>query len=165
MTSRHQTSDTMPKIDGVITREADHLMTRPGQPSRDESMFGDPIPPTHKVIVYKRECEQRFEGEDPIYDPATAPAIPQDHIAPNRAFGPWRKQENREDGKWINGEHVEVYWTAPYYVVQGKTVYQGTVYMTEDPEERLRKNIERINRKRERKRQQKREQEHEKRKE
>lgn len=131
-------------IDGVQMRPSDHLTWRYGDPSRDRNLKGEPIGSDRKVIVRKKECRTYDEHGREKLDPTPAPAIPQRHVARGKAFGNWRKSDDPSRKKWIDGEEHEVYWTAPYYVVMGNTVYQGPVYSDVDPHKKAREKAARI---------------------
>lgn len=131
------------RIDGVQMRPSDHLTWRYGDPSRDKNLKGEPIGSDKKVIVRKKKCRTYTEHGQEKVDPAPAPAIPQRHVSRNKAFGNWRKQDN-DQTKWIDGNEYRIYWTAPYYVVMGNTVYQGPVYSDVDPYKKAREKAARI---------------------
>jgi hypothetical protein len=108
----------------VLTCEVDparwtpHLRSRPGRPSKDLSMWGTPIPQDHHVVTRPEV------GTNPVIDcpeaavEARAPILPQVHLTPNLACGPWR-QEDRQRGKFYDEREAKIHWCAPPYVVAG----------------------------------------------
>jgi hypothetical protein len=119
----------MPTINGILLREADHLIARDAMEG-DENYLGSRIQPGRKVVVSRKNCET-IGGEA---DPTTAEPIPQVHAESDYwAYGQWRHQRNRDDGRWIDGEKYTEYYTCPVYYIRGSQVYQGSIYSSTDP--------------------------------
>jgi len=119
---------------------APHLRSRPGRPSKDLSMWGTPIPQDHHVVTRPEV------GTTPVIDcpeaavEARAPMLPQVHLTPNLACGPWRR-EGGQRGKFFDEREAKIYWCAPYYVVAGGLVYEGSLYALSDPDEAMRQYV------------------------
>jgi len=125
----------VPTINGILFRKADHYTARDAQKG-DTDAHGDPIAPGRKVIVSKKECQETEDG----LDPTTADPIPQIHATDYRAYGLWRKQENRE--RRIDGELCRGYWTCPVYRVVGSEVQQGSIYAKTDPRKSILRSLQ-----------------------
>lgn len=115
--------------DGILLRRADHLVARDAQEG-DTNFLGREIPAGKKVFVRRKECDETSDG----IDPTTADPIPQIHgDGDYRAYGQWRHQKKRDDGRWIEGEYYQEYYTCPVYEARGTSVRQGTIYSSTDP--------------------------------
>lgn len=108
----------MPEIDGILFREATHLIACDAQEG-DTDMFGNPIPPGKKTFARRKTGELIEQVPSPNND--------------FRAYGQWRHQKRRDDGRWIDGELYQEYYTCPVYEAQGTKVLQGTIYSPTDP--------------------------------
>jgi hypothetical protein len=116
--------------DGILFRRADHLVARDAQEG-DTDFLGRDVPAGKKVFVRRQDCKEMDRG----VDPSVADPIPQIHVPSSdyRAYGHWRHQKKRDDGRWIEGEYYEEYYTCPVYEARGSSVLQGTIYSTTDP--------------------------------